>query len=71
LAISAGPQSLLQPELHVHHAVHCGGGGKVLVSLLAYARAPVQRAETKVIPSNALAAFKVVPGSNLERNYPG
>ncbi len=39
---------LLQIELHVHLAVHRGGGGEVLTGLLALARAPVELAEAEV-----------------------
>src|SRR5713101_8630073 len=39
---------LLQPELHVHLAVHRRRGGEVLLSLLALARAPVEFAEVEV-----------------------
>jgi hypothetical protein len=42
------PLRLLQPEPHVHLAVHRRGGGEVLVGLLALARAPVQLAEAEV-----------------------
>src|SRR5262245_66631911 len=50
---------LLQPELHVHLSVHRGGGGKVLVGLLAFARAPVQRAEAKVAVGDERAHFEL------------
>src|SRR5262245_4678823 len=36
---------LLQPDLHVHLAVHRRRGGEVLLRLLALARAPVELAE--------------------------
>jgi hypothetical protein len=39
---------LLQPEPHVHLAVHRRGGREVLLGLLAVARAPVQLAEAEV-----------------------
>jgi len=39
---------LLQPEAHVHLAVHRRGGGEVLLRLLALARAPVELAEAEV-----------------------
>src|SRR6266849_8902295 len=39
---------LLQPEPHVHFAVHRRRGGEVLSGLLALARAPVELAEAEV-----------------------
>ena len=39
---------LLQPEPHVHLAVHRRRGGEVLLRLLALARAPVELAEAEV-----------------------
>ena len=39
---------LLQPEPHVHLAVHRRRGGEVLLGLLALARAPVELAEAEV-----------------------
>src|SRR5438094_5403391 len=39
---------LLQPEPHVHLAVHRGCGGEVLLRLLALARAPIELAKAEV-----------------------
>src|SRR5262245_5616977 len=39
---------LLQPERHLHLAVHRRRGGEVLLRLLALARAPVELAEAEV-----------------------
>ena len=40
--------SLLQPELHVHLAIHRGGGHEVLSCLLSLARLSVELAEAEV-----------------------
>ena len=46
---------VLEPKAHVHLAVQRGGGGEVLASLVALARAPVERAETEVAMSDERA----------------
>src|SRR5437867_1134071 len=50
---------LLQPELHVHLAVHRHRGSEVLVSLLTLPDTPVERAEAKVAVGDERAHAEV------------
>jgi hypothetical protein len=46
---------LLQPEAHVHIAVHCRGGGEVLLRFLPLARPLGELAKSKVAPGHEWA----------------
>src|SRR5437773_1617638 len=62
---------LLQPESHVHLAVHCGGGTEVLLHLLALACAPVELAETKVAVGDERAHAELSGELNSLTEIPG
>jgi hypothetical protein len=57
--------AVLQPEPHVHLAVHRRGGGEVLLSLLPLAQPPVELAEAEVAMGDQRAHFHFRPAQEV------